>query len=76
MTVLERTRKKIIHAIENDTDIDRILQIEDLYFDNKNPLAYSVEEVRDIAQKFVDENISGTFVGIPHEEVLKEYDFL
>ena len=76
MTDLERTRKKLIRAVENDTDIDRLLQIEDLYFDNKNPLAYSVEERQAILQQFEDEYSSGNFKGIPLEEVMKEFDFL
>ena len=55
--------------------MERMLQIEELYSD-KNPLAYSVEELQAIMQQFEDEYVSGNFVGIPLEEVMKEYDFL
>jgi len=72
MTVLERKRKRLIHAIMNDTDLKRMSQVEKLYFD-ESPLCYSVEELRERVQEFEDEYISGNFKGIPHEEIMKEY---
>ena len=72
MTVLERTRKRLIHAITNDTNLIRMSQIEKLYFD-ESPLCYSVEELRERVQEFENEYISGNFKGIPHEEIMKEY---
>ena len=73
MTVLERTRKRLIHALMHDTDENRILQIEKLYFD-ESPLCFSVEELQERVQEFENEYISGNFKGIPHEEIMKEYD--
>ena len=72
MTVLERTRNRLIHAISEDVDMKRMSQIEKLYF-NESPLCYSVEELRERVQEFENEYISGKFVGIPHEEIMKEY---
>ena len=72
MTVLERKRKRLVHAIMNDTDIERITLVEKLYF-SENPLCYSVEELRERVQEFENEYISGNFKGIPHDEIMKEY---
>jgi len=72
MTVLERKRKRLIHAIMHDTDEKRMLQIEKLYFD-ESPLCYSVDELRESIDDFEERYFSGKFEGIPHDEVLKEY---
>jgi len=74
MKVLERTRKRLIHAISNDTDIKRMSQIEEL---NKTrlpePCVYSVEELKEslieVERDFVEgkgilfnySNISGIY---------------
>ena len=72
ITVLERKRKRLVHAIMNDTNMKRMSQIEKLYFD-ESPLCYSVEELQEKVQEFENEYISGKFVSIPHEEIMKEY---
>ena len=72
MTVLERTRKKLLHAISHDMNEKRMLQIVELYYD-ENPLSYSVEELRESIDDFEERYISGKFEGIPHDEVMKEY---
>ena len=71
MTVLERTRKKLLHAISHDMNEKRLLQIIKLY--DESPLSYSVEELRESIDDFEDRYFSGNFVGIPHDEVMKEY---
>ena len=71
MTVLERTRKKLLHAISHDMNEKRMLQIIKLY--DESPLSYSAEELRESIDNFEDRYFSGNFVGIPHDEVMKEY---
>ena len=70
MTVLERKRKRLIHALMHDTDENRMLQIEKLYFD-ESPLCYSVEELQEslieVERDFAEGN------GISSEELRKQY---
>ncbi len=45
MTVLEQKKFRLIRAIMNDTDADRVSRIERLY--DENPLLYSAEELNE-----------------------------
>ena len=70
MTVLERTRKKLLHAISHDTNEKRMLQIIKLY-DDESPLCYSVEELQESLIEVERDFAEGK--GISSEELRKQF---
>ena len=70
MSVLERTRNRLIHAISKDIDMKRMSQIEKLYYD-ENPLCYSVEELQESLIEVERDFAEGK--GISSEELRKKY---
>ena len=47
MTVLEQNKYSLIRDIMDDMDELRILEIKEMYYNDNNPLLYSVEELND-----------------------------
>ena len=60
MTVLERTKYKLIRSIMDDTDESRVLEINELYYNDNNPLLYSVEELNESLRQIEKDLENGT----------------
>ena len=60
MTVLERTKYKLIRSIIDDTDESRVLEINELYYNDNNPLLYSVEELNESLRQIEKDLENGT----------------
>ena len=58
MTVLERTKYKLIRSIMDDMDETRILEISELYYGN-NPLLYSDDEINERIKQFEEAETNG-----------------
>ncbi len=75
MTVLERKKFRLIKAIINDTDEERLSEMEKVYKSLKKklpePCMYTIEEIRESLPEIEKEFAEGK--GISHEEVMKEY---
>ena len=46
MTVLEQTKYRLIRSIMNDTDESLVLEINEIYYNDNNPLLYSDDELK------------------------------
>ena len=70
MTVLERTKYKLIRSIMDDTDESRVAEIERLYA-SREPCMYTDEEIKAGLPKRIKDIETGK--GIPHDVVMREY---
>ena len=70
MTVLERKKFKVIHAVINDTDSRRVTAIERLY--EPEPCTYTAEKLRSSVHQRTENFYSGKMELIPHDELKKK----
>ena len=68
MTVLERTKYRLIRSIMDDTNESRVAEIDRLY---SEPCMYSIEEIKAGLPKRIKDIEDGK--GIPHDVVMQEY---
>ena len=71
MTVLEQNKYRLIRAIINDTNESRVLEIEELYYSNNNPLLYSAEELNERIKQFEQDEANGNIKYYTTEELRK-----
>ena len=69
MTVLERTKYRLIRSIMDDTDENRVAEIDRLY--SQEPCKYTIEEIKAGLPKRIKDIENGK--GIPHDVVMQEY---
>jgi len=67
MTALENRKYSLISAIIEDTNEERVFEIERLY--SKEPCVYSDDEFRaEVLRRWKDYK-SGKIIGVPHEQI-------
>ena len=59
MTELERTKYKLIRSIMDDTNESRVLEINEIYYNDNNPLLYSADELNERIQQFEKDEADG-----------------
>jgi len=70
MTVLEKKKYNVIRAIMNDTDSERITEIEQLY--SSEPCTYTTEELRESVMQRTQDFYDGKMELIPHDQILSK----
>ena len=71
MTVLEQRKYRLIRAIMEDTNESRVLEIEEVYYNNNNPLLYSLDELNERIQQFEQDEADGKMKYYTSEQLRK-----
>ena len=74
MTVLEQNKYRLIRAIMDDMDEARVLEIKEIYYNDNNPLLYSVDELNESLCQIEKDLEDGTMKFYTSEQLRKHVD--